>query len=313
MKKLREDVCCSYLINDDGRSGKQINKNTGEVFDVEYAVLRAGDRILTKEDIERIERYKKIKQRREEREAEQKKRRKGADGKAIQFTGVSTSESFSDLSPASVTRLIYLSTYLRYNGELRVSERTQITKKMLPDILHLGIRSVERFLQEVSPKYVIVEDDGRLSLNPDVFHKGKRMKSLIAFYMKVFENGMQRLYDGVNKSQHKHLGYIFSMLRYVNIEHNILCDNTAERDISLIEPMTMSEFCTKIGYDYKNVQRLHDIFKRLKFDVGNGKRELFCSIIQNEYTGKEFIVINPKVFYSGSNAEAVAEFGIFFK
>jgi hypothetical protein len=313
MKKLREDVCCSYLINDDGRSGKQINKNTGEVFDVEYAVLRAGDRILTKEEIARIEKYRKIKLRREEREAEQKKRRKGRDGKAIQFTGVSTSADFSDLSPASVTRLIYLSTYLSFhNGELRLSERRKITKGMLPDILRVGERTAERFLQEVSPKYVIIANDGCLSLNPDVFAKGNRMRSLMAFYIKVFQSGMQKLYNGVNKSQHKQLGYIFNMLPYVNIEHNILCHNTTERDISLIEPMTMSEFCAEIGYDYKNVQRLHDIFKHLKFDVGDGKRELFCSIIRNEYTGKELMVINPKVFYSGSNAKAVAEFGVFY-
>lgn len=304
-KTVFRDDMGATVLSDDHISGQRIDKITGEVEEVAIIVAPVGSRVITPTQQIIIDKRKK----KQEKDYLRSKRH---GEKKPQFTGVSTVADFSDLSPANITRLIYLSTYLKYhNSELRSSERRKITKDMLPEILGVGERTVQRFLREVSPSYVQIDDEGILSLNPDVFTKG-RMKRNLGFYIKVFEKGMQNLYNSVPRSKHKQLGYIFNMLPYVNIEHNILCQNTDEISIDSIEPMTMAEFCAEIGYDYKHVDRLHKAFKSLTFDVGDGNYELFCSIIENKYTGKELMIINPRVFYSGTNEEAVAEFGAFY-
>lgn len=232
--------------------------------------------------------------------------------KKPQYTFVSTAEDFENVSPANLSRLIFLATHLSYhNNELRTSERHKLTKKELASVLDVSESTAERFWREVSPKYIVEGDDGVLRTNPEIFAKG-RIKHLMTFYIKVYAKGMEHLYFSVHKSKHKHLGYVFAMLPYINIEHNILCWNTEETDISKVKPMSMREFCDEIGFNYKHIDRLHRAYKKMSFDVGEGKRELFCSIIKNEYTGKELMIINPKVFYSGRNSDAVLEFGKFF-
>lgn len=286
--------------------GKQIAVEiaTGEVFDTFNADFPVGSIIYTPEQQQQYKERKK-----HEQEEYLKSKRYGE--KKPSYTFVMATADFDNVSPANLTRLIYLSTYLSYhNSELRKGERHRINKNELSQILGISERTAQRFWREVCPQYISEEMDGTLKLNPDVFSRGKA-KRLIAFYIKVFSKGMKSLYNSVPKSKHKHLGYIFAMLPYVNIEHNILCYNTAEKEIDKIEPMSMKEFCAEIGFDYRHVDRLHDIFKSICFDV-DGKKELFCSIIRNTYSGKELMVINPKVFYSGKNETAVAEFGVFY-
>ncbi len=288
------------------KKGKQIavETATGEVFDTFNAVLPVGSLIYTPEQQEDYKARKK-------KEQDEYLRSKRYGEKKPSYTFVMTTADFKNVSPANLTRLIYLSTYLSYhNSELRKGERHKITKNELPQILGISERTAQRFWREVCPQYISEDIDETLKLNPDVFSRG-RAKRLMAFYIKVFSKGMESLYNSVPKSKHKHLGYIFAMLPYVNVEHNILCYDTAEKNIDKIEPMNMKDFCSEIGFDYRHVDRLHDIFKSIMFDV-DGNKELFCSIIRNTYSGKELMVINPKVFYSGKNETAVAEFGVFY-
>lgn len=292
------------MLEDEAGKQVAVELATGAVYDTVNISAPVGSIIYTPEQ-QRV--YKE----RKKQEQEEYLKSKSCGVKKPSYTFVMTTADFTNVSHANLTRLIYLSTYLSYhNSELRKGERHRITKKELPHILGISESAVRRFWCEVCPQYIYEEIDGTLKLNPDVFSRGKTER-LIAFYIKVFKKGMKSLYESVPKSKHKHLGYVFAMLPYVNIEHNILCYNTAEEDINKIEPMNMKDFCTEIGFDYRHVDRLHDIFKSITFDV-DGKKELFCSIIRNTYNGKELMVINPKVFYSGKNEAAVAEFGVFY-
>ncbi len=292
------------IITDDTGKQMAVERATGVAYDTISVVLPVGSIVYTPEQQQQYEERK-------EHEQEEYLKSKRYGEKKPSYTFVMTTADFENISPANLTRLIYLSTYLSYhNSELRKSERHRITKNELSDILGISERTAQRFWREVCPQYITEELNGTLKLNPDVFSRGKA-KRLIAFYIKVFSKGMKSLYYSVPKTKHKHLGYIFAMLPFVNIEHNILCYNTAEKDIDKIEPMSMKDFCAEIDFDYRHVDRLHDIFKNIDFDV-DGKKELFCSIIRNTYNGKELMVINPKIFYSGKNETAVAEFGVFY-
>lgn len=295
-----------YEYITDEKTGKTVavERATGECSAAVWVQLPIGTISYTPEQ-------QRIYQERKKKEQDEYLKSK-RNGKKQSFTFVSVSEAFDGVSAANITRLIFLSTYLSYHdNEIRVTERRKLTRNELSCVLGVSDSTADRFWKEVNPKYIIEDESGALKLNQDVFVRGK-MKGLMAFYIKVFAKGMRDLYNSVPKSKHKALGYIFAMLPNVNVEHNILCHNTDETDINCIEPMSMQEFCKEIGYDYQNVNRLHKMFKSLTFDVGSGKRELFCSIIKNEYTGKELMIVNPKVFYSGNNAIAVSEFGAFY-
>lgn len=292
------------MLEDEAGKQVAVELATGTVYDTVNISAPVGSIIYTPEQ-------QRVYNERKKQEQEEYLKSKSRGVKKPSYTFVMATADFTNVSHANLTRLIYLSTYLSYhNSELRKGERHRITKKELPHILGISERTTQRFWREVCPQYIYEEIDGTLKLNPEVFSRGKTER-LIAFYIKVFTKGMKSLYESVPKSKHKRLGYIFAMLPYVNIEHNILCYNTAEEDIEKIEPMNMKDFCTEIGFDYRHVDRLHDIFKSITFDVEE-KKELFCSIIRNTYNGKELMVINPKVFYSGKNEAAVAEFGVFY-
>ena len=69
------------------------------------------------------------------------------------------------------------------------------------------------------------------------------------------------------QSKHTNLGYIFKLIPYVNCEYNIICHNPLEKDLDLIEPMTVGEFCEAIGYDKTNASRLIKIYNEIIFEV----------------------------------------------
>lgn len=294
-----------YITDNQSNTILAVSKATGECVEAETILIPKGSWVVTPEQKE-INRERKRQKQQDILESKKRGRTKEA------YTFVSTTETFKGVSAANLTRLIYLSTYLSYkDSTLKMTERREIHKSELSKILGVSQRTAERFWSEVNPKYILEEDNGVLKLNADIFVRGK-VKNLMSFYIKVFKKGVFALYNSVPKEKHKQLGYIFALLPYVNIEHNILCHNTKEKNIDNIQPMTMQEFCNEIGYNYQNVDRLHKAFKNLSFDVGNNRRELFCSIIKNEYTDKQLMIINPKIFYSGSNPNAVLEYGVFY-
>ena len=168
------------------KKGKQIavETATGEVFDTFNAVLPVGSLIYTPEQQEDYKARKK-------KEQDEYLRSKRYGEKKPSYTFVMTTADFKNVSPANLTRLIYLSTYLSYhNSELRKGERHKITKNELPQILGISERTAQRFWREVCPQYISEDIDETLKLNPDVFSRG-RAKRLMAFYIKVFSKGMK--------------------------------------------------------------------------------------------------------------------------
>ena len=153
---------------------KMVNMDLTEVFDTFNAVLPVGSLIYTPEQQEDYKARKK-------KEQDEYLRSKRYGEKKPSYTFVMTTADFKNVSPANLTRLIYLSTYLSYhNSELRKGERHKITKNELPQILGISERTAQRFWREVCPQYISEDIDETLKLNPDVFSRG-RAKRLSKF------------------------------------------------------------------------------------------------------------------------------------
>lgn len=293
----------------DGTTGKiyAVHRATGEVTEAIKCEAPTGSIFYTPEDQERYEERKK--------KAEQKHLRRVLNSPLGNFYFVPMKEQFKDLSPESVTRLIYLNTYIRYNdNKLMLSERKEMKRKDLPKILNISNSTAIRFWKEVSPTYLIERDGGLLFTNPKSFKRGQIKQTAEEIrYQKFYIDGVRKLYEATEGKSHKQLGYLFKLLPFINIEFNLLCFNPLETELEKIELISMEDFCNLIDYDVSHLDRLLYVYRNTYFNV-NGNKERFCAVTYdgiNKKTAKVFI--NPHILYSGMDYKRVEILGAFCK
>lgn len=293
----------------DERTGKRVAVSiaTGEVYDTITRETPVGTIFYTPEQQQAYE---------ERKIAEAKKEMSRMCNKPLgNFFFVLSNEQFNNIPPESVARLIFLSTFSRYKDKrLMITERTPMQYRDLPQILKLSESTVSRFWSKVCPKYITEDENGLILSRGIMFQKG-RLKSTPEHsrYQRFYINSVRKLYNSTDKRYHKHLGYIFKLLPFVNIEYNLICHNPLETELDEIDLLSVADFCKLIGHDVAHVNKLLEIYRNLCFDV-NGTQEKFCVITYdgiNKAGAK--ICINPHILYSGSNYEQVKIIGTFCK
>ena len=285
-----------------------INRSTGEVQEGVVIVAPQGSKCYTPEQQAAYQQRK---------EQEEKQRLLDA-VKAMQLSELghfyfASTEKEYDLLPATLARLIYLCTFLRFDSEtLYITQRKEMQMKDLPGVLGLSRNTVNGFLKDAS-SYLRVSETGDLCVNTDFFRRGALPKGEHVGFQRIYIKAVRTLYQSSSASKHKHLGYVFLMLPFVNIEHNILCWNPDEKDLDMIQPITVAEFCSAINYDKNQSSRLLREYSKITFPV-DGHEEHFCSFV---YDGRNMrsakIFVNPRILYSGSDYEQVKNLGCFCK
>lgn len=302
IKQVKGCTC----FTDESGSGYYIDDKTGEVVYKAVSVTTpVGSVIRTPAELNAIREF-----------YNKKEYRKNIQNEMGAFFFIPTKEDFSDISPASATRLIFLATFCKYDtGELINKNGKRLFAEDLPKLLRLGKNTSYAFLNEVSPKYIKTAKDG-LRLNTKFFIRGKiapagKYEPMQTFYI----NGIRSLYYRTDSRRHKSLGYIYRLLPYINIENNILCRNPFERDINFVESMTFGELCDIIGYEKSNALRLLKIYENLTFIVSNNgmeREEAFLAVVStgaNILKGKMFV--NPHIIYGGSDFHSVYKLSSF--
>lgn len=181
-----------------------------------------------------------------------------------------------------------------------------MTVNDLQEVLGMNKMGVSRFLKEVSPQYIRINEDKTITPNKAIFFKGKINQKE---WIRVFKNNTKTLYKCCDSM--KPLGYIFKLMQYVNYKYNILCWNPSETEPTKIKKMTIAEFCDLIEYDRKNYKRLIKAYNSITFD-NNGKEEKFCSFMNDGInTIDSYVLINPSIIFAGKNPEDVKIFGNF--
>ena len=228
-------------------------------------------------------------------------------------------QDFDDISPESLTRLIFLNTFANYNdNKLMISERAPMHKKDLAKILGISPATVFRFWHEVSPKYLQENPSGLILTDRAIFYKGDlKNADHNSLYRRLYIRSVRTLYRSISDTKYvKHLGYIFRLLPLINLEYNILCYNPAETNIEDIQPITLSEFCSLIHYNSENVDKLLNIYRRIRFEVPGkpNKTERFISFVSDGISrGKSCIIVNPRILFNGSDYSKVEALGLFYK
>lgn len=273
------------------------------VYDKEKSEIVEGARVTTPKQIEALMKKE---------EYEQFKNKKGY---FIMYI-FGNNRDISDLKPQTAARLMYLSTWLQYDGDYLVNRDGKMTREQIKAVMGLKSRTFDEFLSEITKTGYVIKDDNSYRLNKDYFQKGRceLNKSLAEHrYVRVYIDYIRTLYKKTPQSKHVHLGYIFQLIPYINCEYNVLCHNPLEKDPEKIIPMTVGEFCEAIGYDVSQASRLLNIYDGITFEV-NGKNCYFCGYTgrRNQKDQDRRIYINPFIFFAGSDKHQVDVLKILF-
>ncbi len=283
-----------------------VERSTGEVLKTVNVDIPIGSIYYTPEQQKA---YKKRKER--ERKNEQIRRVNSPLGK---FFFVPSDEQFKGIAPETVTRLIYLSTFMDYeNNRLMVSKRISMKRKDLVTVLNVSKATVSRFWKEISPTYIVESANGLLFTNKDVFKRGRIQNRKFLQYQKFYINGVRKLYEATETKNHKRLGCLFKLLPFINIEFNLLCypKYIMETDLEKIELISIYEFCRWIDFDVKHLNDLVSAYRNICFDV-NGRCERFCVLSYDGVNKRNAkICINPHILYNGSDYTKVEVLGAF--
>ena len=214
------------------------------------------------------------------------------------------------LKPADLARVIYLSTFMNYDNYLTYDDgKMKIKYSEVGNVLNVGRDTTLRFLDSTTKSGILIKDTGTpyVKLSSDVFIKG-RLKNIMVNKdaMRLYIKGVREVYGKAKLRDHKILSYVFQAIPYVNIDYNIVCSNPHERMLENIEPLTLVDYCSLIGYEASHASRLRSALRNITID----NEGVFGFV---DTVGNDTIVINPRVFYAGRQHERVMECGKFFK
>ena len=286
-----------------------VDMDTAEII----GTMPQGSSIVTPDEKKR--RYEAMQKRKQNEAKSVYNRITKADSNKLTYSFVNSASRITGVSMPTVARLIYLSTFTGFQkgGKLMITERTAMLKKDLPKVLNVSQSVAYSFCSEAIKGGYITEKNNCLYLDNNVFKRGKLSREQYTQYQILYDRCVRNLYQQTATSKHKHLGYIFSMLPFINVEYNILCYDTFETDLDRIQPLTVSDFARLIDYDVSKVARLIKAYSKITFDV-NGRQERFASFVDYKgNTGDLKICINPHIFYCGNSPEKVEILGMFGK
>lgn len=283
--------------------GYYVNNNTGEVIPISE-----GSKIVTPAEIERNKKYT-------EYITEQNLTRLTYEeyGRFV-WSKYQLQESYAEkLSGATITRLMFLATYMNYKGELvedsvggKGNATTYLTKEDIHHKLKIRKSAFYAFWAELEDNHLIENKNGRFLLSEELFLRGKLNKAKIAtlaksdyYITRLYRNAIRELYNKSTVKAHKTLSYIFKMIPFVNRKYNVLCFNPLEENFDKIQYMTVGDFCEQVGYDRDHATRLfHELYKPT-FMTEKGERFAVRYVSGKDLRkGSFYIFVSPYVYYA---------------
>lgn len=225
-----------------------------------------------------------------------------------------------NIKPSSLTRLMYLSTYLSYDSYLTKPNNIAMNRNDIFETLKISKREFETFISEMKQNGIIFQSDNKWYIDKKIFYKGRISRKELSVYseegkyfIRLYCEGIRKLYRSATVRSHKTLSNIFQMIPYINRKYNILCCNPLETDINKVQPMRLGEFCDIVGYNSKNAARLFNTLFEPTFILPDGSIKSAVRYVADKSTQKKTykIFINPRIYYAGDNWEQVEVLGGF--
>ena len=219
---------------------------------------------------------------------------------------------FEGLSKPSVSRLMYLATFIGKEGVIENTNSYRagrpLTQKEIVKRLGCSEQTFWRFIKEVKDAGILSSEHGVCRLTPKCFRKGVLTSEEVAA---IWSRGevLTRLYIGAMRSLYNlslpnlvsSLSYLFRMMPFVNCEYNVVTTNPFEEDIFRDDPMSMGDFAEIVGYGRSNMSNLCGVLESLRFMADDGPAPVIRQICAvRGKTERIFWWIDPRLYYSGT-------------
>lgn len=116
------------------------------------------------------------------------------------------------------------------------------------------------------------------------------------------------LYESLPAARHKQLGYLLSMVPYLNRKYNILCVNPLETNLNLIAPLSYPDISDLLELSRANAARLHRYWEEMRISFGAASSPVLKEVSRD---GKQLLCVNPRLVYAGRDwdiVESIAKF-----
>lgn len=207
-------------------------------------------------------------------------------------------EYFPAIKPQNIARLMFLVSYLGYEGFLVHNNYKAINKRGVCKKLNLSRRQCDSFLKEMSVNNILIEDNEKIYINSSYFYRGdirdvqKYGKGITRLYI----NAIREIYATTSADSHKHLGYIFKVLPFANEQYNVLCKNPKEKDYAKIKPVSLEDMCNIIHY---NPRQRYRLARKLCDGFYINDKPLIRFVTTKSNPNCEKILISSVLYHSG--------------
>lgn len=220
---------------------------------------------------------------------------------------------FDTLDGATLTRLLYLATYIPYGEYILKIHGKPITKDRLQKILNISKRSVYYFIDLCTKNNILsINEKEEIVLSKEYFHKGKfdkEIRNKIPNVTRINIETIRRAYVMSDHKRHKQMAYFFRLIPYVNKKFNIITHNPLETDFEKLNFITLKELAEMWGIEYnKHLTK----FRNDLWHCRIVETELLINFIPQPDLNKWIVGVNPKVFYGGTDIKEAFLRGEYF-
>lgn len=202
------------------------------------------------------------------------------------------------LDDGDLFRFVYLCAFMDYENRVKIGQGSNsfMTINDFQKTLGLGKSESYNTRNELINSGTLLSKNDIIYINKKYCIKGKMPKSFKGGCIRMFDEAIKYLYDNAKPKEHKKLGLLIKILPYINKQHNVVCTNPLEEDISLIEAVSIPALCDIIGYSRSNASKLRKDLLALRFS------DKLVAMINETDNGK-FLTINPSVYYGGNDID----------
>lgn len=225
---------------------------------------------------------------------------------------------FSEVSHSDIVRMVFLATYISYNGYLSGGNHRALNVKDVKRLIGLSDRRFYDFWSTTTKAHLLCEKDGKIYADSKVFRKGELRPAVVSkyaekgvYFTRLYADAVRQLYRAVPASFVRVASYIFQVMPFVNREFNIVCHNPLETDLEKVQPLKLSEFCELVGYNKRGSRRLLGQLAGMRITVDGEEQS---AVSYEKYPARQLtygIFINPNIYYAGSDILAVELMGAF--
>ena len=273
-------------------TGRIINKETGEYQIVEY---------YTKE--EKAQRKKWF----DDKITREKHYTQPAESRFFR-TFINKFNKIDDLDSQSATRLMYLATYMSYHDNFLKYDNSNeyMNKKDIIKVMGLAERASRNFFNEMISKGYLIEENGNFKITDKLFTRGSVVNDQNLEndrFTKIYIQALRTMYKSVNPKQHKFLGYVFQLLPFINIHHNIICTNPFEPNEKYIKAVNIIQLVKMLNMSPDSTNHFREMIEKVVFNFDNTQQHFLCYVLGAEDKSKNqgIILVNPNILYSGND------------